>query len=84
MSAAELGPAERRRMLFDEFMRWALGRGCRHAGILRYFGEPDTEGGACGKCDVCERRASRRTRGASRGRSVLSGTLSRLRKLLGG
>jgi ATP-dependent DNA helicase RecQ len=46
---------ERRRILFDELMRWAMGRQCRHDGLLRYFGERPARSG-CGRCDACLRR----------------------------
>ena len=69
-----LDPSERRQVLFDELMRWAFGRSCRHEGILAYFGETPSGRGPCGKCDVCGRRAA----GAGRRRSRWSVFLRKL------
>lgn len=64
--------AERRLALFDEMMRWANGRQCRHDGMLRYFGEKTGRWG-CGRCDVCvhKRKWTRPVRALTRFRTTL-------------
>ena len=77
--------AERRRALFHELMKWAMGRSCRHAGILRYFGETGDALTPCGQCDVCEANGGFGGRGGGRSRRLvrwLGGLVPRSRRNL--
>ncbi|MBN2498102.1 MAG: ATP-dependent DNA helicase RecQ [Deltaproteobacteria bacterium] len=47
--------AERERSRLRRMLRYADSRECRHAFILRYFGDPEGDE-VCGRCDNCLRR----------------------------
>jgi ATP-dependent DNA helicase RecQ len=44
--------------LFRELLRYVDARTCRHDFILRYFGDEAESLGGCGRCDVCQERAT--------------------------
>ncbi len=53
---ATAAKAERDRSRLRRMLRYVDKRGCRHATILRYFGDPDSPN-SCEACDNCLRRS---------------------------